>query len=172
MVRVSSSEPAGRARSRNQKNPFRRRDDMFLTRLLRIPAERAGKLAPRFGDLPQAAHRFADQRDRRNAQMIRQRSVRAHDSPRPIVHHDVIADRVDILYPLPLRSLQLRKSPEILQRQRRMARQRMQQAFRRRPARLLRESGTDAPRLSLIARGDRHKRHISNLSSFSRRCRQ
>ena len=43
------------------------------------------------------------------------------------MHHDVIADCVDILDPLPLRPFELGKSPEILQRKRGMTREGMQQ---------------------------------------------
>ena len=59
--------------------------------------------------------------------MRRQRAVRSNDLPRTIVHHDVVADRVDVFHPLPFRTLQLRKPSEVLQRQRCMARQCMQQ---------------------------------------------
>jgi len=45
------------------------------------------------------------------------------------MHHDKIADRVDILHPLALRSFQLRKSLEIFQRHRRVTGQRVQQFF-------------------------------------------
>ena len=96
-----------RARGGHQKNSFRRGYDIFLPCLLRVAAKGARKIAPGFRDLPQTTHRFAHQSDRWHAQMRSQRPIRSHNAPRAIVHHDVVADGVDIFHPLALRAFQL-----------------------------------------------------------------
>ena len=84
----------------------------ILRSSLGFVAKRAGKCTARFRDVPQTLHRFSHQRYRWNPICVASdRFVRTifQDS---VVHHDVIADRVNILHPLPLRTLQLRKSPK------------------------------------------------------------
>src|SRR3984957_11668691 len=82
------------------------------------------------------------------------------------MHDDVIADRVDIFDPLPLRPLELRKSPEILQRQRSMACQRVQQVLFTRGRRALPSNQAQTAQTLFVARGDRNKGHIRDLSVF------
>ena len=60
---------AWRSRSGNEKDALRRRGHVLFLRSLRIPAERAGQIASRFRDLPQAAHGLADQGHRRHSQV-------------------------------------------------------------------------------------------------------
>ena len=106
---------AWRSRSRNKKNTLRRRRHVLFLRAVGIAAERAWQIASCFRNLPQAAHGFADQRYGRHAKVRRERPVRSNDIPRPVVDHDVVADRIDVFHPLPFRTLQLRESPEIFQ---------------------------------------------------------
>ncbi len=113
---------ARRARGRYQKDPLRGGHHIFFARLLRVPAKRAWQVAAAFRDLPQAAHGFAHQRYRRHTQVRGQRAVRPDHAPGAVMHHDVIANGVDIFHPLALGAFQLGKSPEIFQRQRRVTR--------------------------------------------------
>src|SRR5260370_34711145 len=106
---------ARRSRSRYEKYALRRSSHVLFLRSLRVAAEWAGQIAARFRDLPQAAHGLAHQRHRRHSQVRSERAVRSNDFPRAVMHHDAIADRVDVFPPLPVRTLQLRKSLEILQ---------------------------------------------------------
>ena len=51
---------AWRSGRRNKKNTLRRCRHVLFLRAIGIPAERAWQIAPRFRNLPQAAHGFAD----------------------------------------------------------------------------------------------------------------
>ena len=116
MVRRFFFGGAARARSGDKKGAAFAGGDVFLARFVRVLAERAGQRAAGFRDVAQAAHGFAHQRHGRNAEMRRQGTIRAHNLPSLIVHHDVIADRVDVFDPLLLRTLQLRKAPHLFHR--------------------------------------------------------
>ena len=98
---------AAGSRRRHQIYFLRRRYDVFFLAQSGVQAKRAGKRSIPLRQGPQTAHRFSYQRHRRQSQVIRQRPVGAHDFPGAVMHHDKIADRVDILHPLALRSFQL-----------------------------------------------------------------
>ncbi len=100
-----------------------------------------------------------------------QRPVRSNDVPRAVVHHDVVADRVNVFHPLPLGAFQLRESPEILQRKRRMARQRMQQSLLIRAQCFSIPDQAQRPKPFIVARRDAHKHHCARLFRKRPGCR-
>ena len=151
---VRRSRPA---RSGNQKDSVGRGGHVFFPRALRVPAERAGQLASRFRNLAQAAHRFTHQRHRWNSQIRRKRAVSSHNSARPVVHHDVIGDRVDVLHPLSFGPLQLREALKILERKRRVTRQCLQKPLFLGPQRCSFSEQTQRSQLFFFARRDSHK---------------
>src|SRR5690242_6857179 len=133
-------------------------------RALWVAAEGAGKVTSGLSDLPKAAHRLSHERNRRNSEVRSQRAVGPHNSPRAVVHHDVIADRVNVFYPLLLRPLQLRKSLEVFERERRMTRQRPQQPLFLWRKSLLFTEQTQRSELFFVARRDSNEN--GNLRLF------
>ena len=91
-----------RPRCRDQVHSLGSRKHVLFPRAFRIVADRAGQLAPPLDKLAQPAHRFPHQRHGWRAEHRGERTVRTHDPAAAVVHHDVVADRVDVFHPLPL----------------------------------------------------------------------
>src|SRR5437016_11590407 len=98
--------------------------------------------------------------------MRRQRPVGPRDLPRAVVHHDVVTDGIDVFHPLPFGPLQLRKAPEVLERERGMARERPQQPLFLDPETPSLAKQAERSQLLFVARSEEHTSELQSLTNL------